>query len=99
MTNRVELKNVSKTFGEVQALKDVDFILAFYVVHEIPDQQNPFNELETILKLKGELFIVEPPFHVSKKAFAETIKKATTAGFAEVKRPKVLFNKAVVLKK
>jgi simple sugar transport system ATP-binding protein len=27
MTNRVELKNVSKTFGEVQALKDVDFIL------------------------------------------------------------------------
>ncbi|MBK5108620.1 MAG: sugar ABC transporter ATP-binding protein [Anaerolineales bacterium] len=27
MTNRVELKNVSKTFGEVQALKDVDFVL------------------------------------------------------------------------
>jgi hypothetical protein len=42
---------------------------------------------------------VEPPLHVSKKAFAETIKKATTAGFTEVKRPKLLFNKAVVLKK
>jgi len=27
MTNRVELKNVSKTFGEVQALKNVDFVL------------------------------------------------------------------------
>lgn len=27
MTNRVELRNVSKTFGEVQALQDVDFIL------------------------------------------------------------------------
>jgi simple sugar transport system ATP-binding protein len=27
MINRVELRNVSKTFGEVQALKDVDFIL------------------------------------------------------------------------
>ncbi len=27
MTNRVELVNVSKTFGEVQALKNVDFIL------------------------------------------------------------------------
>ncbi len=27
MTNRVELRNVSKTFGEVQALRNVDFIL------------------------------------------------------------------------
>jgi simple sugar transport system ATP-binding protein len=27
MTNRIELKNVSKTFGEVQALKNVDFVL------------------------------------------------------------------------
>ena len=27
MTNRIELRNVSKTFGEVQALQDVDFIL------------------------------------------------------------------------
>jgi simple sugar transport system ATP-binding protein len=27
MTNRVELKNVSKTFGEVKALKNIDFIL------------------------------------------------------------------------
>lgn len=27
MTNRIELKNVSKTFGEVHALKNVDFIL------------------------------------------------------------------------
>jgi len=27
MTNRVELRNISKTFGEVQALQNVDFIL------------------------------------------------------------------------
>jgi simple sugar transport system ATP-binding protein len=27
MTNRIELKNVSKTFGEVHALKNVDFVL------------------------------------------------------------------------
>jgi simple sugar transport system ATP-binding protein len=27
MTNRVELRNVSKTFGEVQALQNVDFVL------------------------------------------------------------------------
>jgi len=79
--------------------ENVDFVLAFYVVHEVPIQQKLFNELGTILKPNGKLFIVEPPFHVSKTAFAETIKNTNTAGFAEVERPNVLFNKAVLLKK
>lgn len=78
--------------------ENVDFVLAFYVVHETPDQQKLFNELQTKLKPDGQLFIVEPPFHVSKKAFAETINKAKAAGFSEVVRPKILFNKAVILK-
>ncbi|MBT8386627.1 MAG: class I SAM-dependent methyltransferase [Ignavibacteria bacterium] len=77
----------------------VDFVLAFYVVHEIPDQEKLFTEFISILKPSGRLLIVEPPFHVSKKAFEETIRKAKAAGFTEVKRPKVLFNKAIVLKK
>ena len=97
LDDRITLHKCEK--DKIGFTEKVDFILAFYVVHEVPDQQKLFNELETILKPKGQLLIVEPPFHVSKKAFAETIKKATNAGFAEVKRPKVLFNKAVVLKK
>ncbi len=35
-----------------------------------------FNEIETILKPDGQVFIVEPPFHVSKSSFEKTIKKA-----------------------
>jgi len=77
----------------------VDFILAFYVLHEVPDQQRLLNELMSIAKPNGKLLIVEPPFHVSKKGFADTIKKATSAGFTEVERPKMFFNKSVVLRK
>jgi len=77
----------------------VDFVLAFYIVHEVVNKEGLFAEIETILKPSGQVLIVEPPFHVSKKAFAETIGKAKAAGFTEVKRPTVLFNKAVVLKK
>lgn len=77
----------------------VDFILAFYVLHEVPEQQRLFNELMSISKPNGKLLIVEPPFHVSKKRFTDTIKKATSAGFTEVERPKMFFNKSVVLKK
>ena len=76
----------------------VDFILAFYMLHEIPDQQQFFAEIQTKLKSDGLALIVEPPFHVSKKAFEETIGKARNAGLTPVERPKVFLSKAVVLK-
>lgn len=77
----------------------VYFALAFYMVHEVPDQENFFKELNSIVKQGGLILIAEPPFHVSKAAFEETIKIAVDAGFLEVERPKVLLSKAVVLKK
>ena len=77
----------------------VDFILAFYVVHEVPHEEEFLHEAGSILKPKGRMLIVEPPFHVSKKAFQGTISKARNAGLIPVERPKVLFSKAVVLQK
>ena len=77
----------------------VDFVLLFYMVHEVPNKERFFEEIETILTPNGRVLIVEPPFHVSKSAFDETVKKANDAGFTEALRPKMLFNKAVVLKK
>lgn len=84
---------------KIGVAENVDFVLAFYVVHEIPDQHKLFDELVKILRPNGQLFIVEPPFHVSKKDFSETIKRAVESGFKEIERPNLLFNKAVVLKK
>ena len=43
--------------------------------------------------------MVEPPFHVTKSAFEETVRRAQDIGFAETKGPKVLFSKTVILKK
>jgi len=78
---------------------NVDFVLAFYMVHEVPDQEEFLNEIGAILKPNGQLLIVEPPFHVSKPAFEKMIDKARNAGFTLVERPKVLFSKTAVLKK
>jgi ubiquinone/menaquinone biosynthesis C-methylase UbiE len=77
----------------------VDFILAFYMVHEIQNQEEFFDEIKSMLKPDGRVFIVEPPFHVSKTAFEETIKKARDAGLTPAERPKVFLSKAVILKK
>jgi ubiquinone/menaquinone biosynthesis C-methylase UbiE len=79
--------------------ENVDFVLAFYVVHEVPNQEELFYEIGSMLKPNGQVLIVEPPFHVSKTAFAETIKKARVAGFTTGERPKVLFSKTVIMKK
>jgi ubiquinone/menaquinone biosynthesis C-methylase UbiE len=77
---------------------NVDFALAFYMVHEVPDQQVFFDELQSVLRPDGRILIVEPPLHVSKKAFEETIGKARDAGLMPVERPRVFLSKAVVLK-
>ena len=79
--------------------EDVDFILLFYMFHEVSNQKEFLDEIGSILKPNGQVLIVEPPFHVSRSAFEESIRKARNAGFTLVKRPKVLFSKTAVLKK
>ncbi len=90
------LKCEKNTIG---APGDVDFVLAFYMVHEVPNQEAFFGEIGSILKPNGQILVVEPPFHVSKKAFEATVGIARDAGFIEIERPKVILSKAVILQK
>lgn len=85
--------------NKIGVSENVDFVLAFYMVHEVPNQEEFFIEIETILKPNGRVLIVEPPFHVSKTAFEEAVRKARDAGFTDVERPKVFLSKAVIFKK
>lgn len=85
--------------NKIGVSEHVDFVLLFYMVHEIPNKEEFFNEIGTILKSDGQVLIVEPPFHVSKSAFEKTVRKAREAGFTDVEGPNVLFSKTVILKK
>ncbi|MEA2082324.1 MAG: class I SAM-dependent methyltransferase [Elusimicrobiota bacterium] len=84
--------------NKINVSENVDFVLVFYMLHEVPNQEEFLNEIGSILKPNGQIFIAEPPFHVSKSAFEETIRKAENAGFTLLERPKVLLNKTAVLK-
>jgi len=97
LERRVTLHKCDK--NKIGLSEHVDFILLVYMVHEVPNVEGLFSEIETILKPKGLVFIVEPPLHVSKKAFENTVKKANDAGLSFVERPNIFLNKAVVLKK
>ena len=85
---------------KIDVSENVDFVLAFYMVHEVPDQKKFFEEIKSILKANGKSLIVEPKlFHVSKGAFIETIMKAKGIGLEPVEKPRIFLSRAVILKK
>ena len=75
----------------------VDFVLAFYMVHEVPDKQSFLNEIKSILKPNGRILIIEPPFHTSKKVFDAIVRKAQEAGLKVINRPKIFPNRNIYL--
>jgi ubiquinone/menaquinone biosynthesis C-methylase UbiE len=79
--------------------ENVDFVLAFYMIHEVPNQELLFEELKSILKPDGKIYIIEPKFHVSKKSFEDMIHTITNMGFFIIDRPKVYFSRTVLLEK
>ncbi len=79
--------------------ENVDLAIAFYVLHEVVNPEKTLNELASIVKTNGFLFIAEPYIHVSSNEFKNTVRMALDNGFTIVERPKIFFSRAVVLKK
>lgn len=77
--------------------ESVDFILAFYMVHEVPDQERLFKELKSVLKPGGKMLIAEPSFHVSGKAFRRMLSRAEAEGFSIVSNHKHIISRYVIL--
>ena len=53
-----------------------DFVLAFWMLHEVPDQTAFLAEIAAHLKPNGRLLIVEPRGHVSGAAFHKSVEIA-----------------------
>ena len=77
----------------------VDFILAFWMVHEVPNVVAFFNQIQSSLKPKGKILVAEPMFHVSSKRFQEILSSARESGLIHYDTPKVRFSRSVVLQK
>ena len=74
----------------------VDFILAFWMVHEVPDKQRFLAELYSSLKDDGKFLMVEPKIHVSSAKFAQTVHSALKAGFAFGYSPRISLSKSAL---
>ncbi len=87
-------KGVAKQVAAHQCTADrigfdepVDFILAYYMVHETPGPAAFFKEARAMLKEGGRLLVVEPRMHVSKTAFEAMVGVAEKTGLKAVDFP------------
>jgi len=79
--------------------EQVDFILAFYVIHEVPNQKALFEELSTIIKPDGKMLIVEPKFEVTRRKFDEMLLLLTGLNWTVLQEKHNFFSRIVTLTK
>ena len=78
---------------------NLDFALAFAVVHEIPDQHKLMSQVYDALAEGGRLLISEPKGNISAESFAKTEEIAKAAGFKVVQRPEINRNISILAEK
>jgi ubiquinone/menaquinone biosynthesis C-methylase UbiE len=87
------------SLGIEDFIGQIDFVLAFAVVHEVPDAFAFFHQIYKVLKSEGVFLCAEPRGHVSEKSFRETESTAQRAGFKTIDRPLIKRSRAVLLKR
>lgn len=82
----------------INVSQKIDFGLAFWMVHEVPDKRRFFTELKAVMNEQSRLLIVEPKlFHVSRKEFEATTAQAEDAGLVVSRGPRVWLSWSAVL--
>ena len=82
---------------KIGVFDQVDFILAFYMVHEVVDQKDFLAQLFSNLANGGKLLIAEPRFHVTPQEFQQTLEIAQTTGLRIFEKPSVRFSLTALL--
>jgi ubiquinone/menaquinone biosynthesis C-methylase UbiE len=95
LQNRIQTHKCGET--TIGLTSNVDFILAFYMIHELPDQDRTFKEFKQILNPEGKVLIIEPDFHVTKNDFENMLFRLNKSGFKIIKRPKFFLSRSVLL--
>jgi ubiquinone/menaquinone biosynthesis C-methylase UbiE len=81
----------------IELEKPADFILAFWMVHEVPDPEKFFNHLKTLLVSDGKILIAEPKMHVTAEALKRTLDIAQSCGLQCIEKPDICFSHAALL--
>jgi ubiquinone/menaquinone biosynthesis C-methylase UbiE len=73
-----------------------DFVLAFWIVHEVPNHLAFFEEIKSLLKLSGKFLLGEPILHVNQAMFEKTVKTAESVGLVLKEKPKISLSRSAL---
>ncbi len=76
----------------------VDFALAFWMVHEVPDAKNLLSQVHALLKPAARFLVVEPKIHVPEARFKQIVETARAVGLQIESEPKVAISRAVLFR-
>jgi ubiquinone/menaquinone biosynthesis C-methylase UbiE len=74
-----------------------DFILAFWMLHEVPDQGAFLSGIRTLIKPTGVFLLAEPKLHVPRKSFLRSLKTAQGAGWVVREEPPIRMSHSALL--
>lgn len=76
-----------------------DFILLFWMLHEVSDAEAFCAELKAACKPGGTLLVAEPYVHVDGRAFRRSMDMLRAHGFEEFDSPRIGFSRARALRR
>ena len=77
----------------------VDFMLSFWMLHEVEDKEKFLRTWLGILKKGGKILLVEPKIHVSQKQFDQEIKLGLEIGLKPIDSPRIGLSHSVLFVK
>lgn len=94
LMERIEL--CQSTFTSIGVQESVNFALAFWMVHEVKQQNAFFQLIYAALNPNGKFLVVEPRIHVSEKNFDQCIELAQSVGFHLNEKPTIRFSRSAL---
>ncbi len=76
--------------------REVDFALAFYMVHEVPDRSKFLSQVADLLSAGSHFLMIEPSGHVTPAQFEQILDEADGAGLRQSKPVKVLMSRGML---
>lgn len=96
---RLPIKTLLAGSEEKHIDVSLDFMLTFWMLHEVEDKAAFLRNWGSYLKKGGKYLLVEPKIHTSRKLFDEEVEICRHIGFEQISRPPIRVSRAVLFRK
>ena len=97
LAERIDLHHCTQE--QIGVTGPVDFVVAFWMAHEVHHRKEFFDQIYKMLKTGGSLLIAEPYLHVSRRSFQQMRAELLECGFSILDNPGIGFSRSILVQK